>query len=135
VLCCSWNLLGAPRIGHDSVWMSALLLAPFAVFAVLGVTSGLLLHPAAALSRLSAGPTTTAGFSTALLVAMWNYMGWDNASTVARDVENPQRNYPRAMIASVLVVAATYILPLAATALAGLSPSSFATGDRCWLRL
>jgi len=33
-------------------------------------------------------------FSTAVLVAMWNYMGWDNASTVAQEVENPQRSYP-----------------------------------------
>ena len=24
-------------------------------------------------------------------------MGWDNASTIARDVDNPQRNYPRAI--------------------------------------
>jgi hypothetical protein len=40
------------------------------------------------------------GLSTGILVAMWNYMGWDNASTVAQEVENPQRNYPRAMIAA-----------------------------------
>ena len=69
-------------------------------------------------------------------------MGWDNASTVAGEVENPQRNYPRAMIAATLVTAASYILPLAAMALAGLSTDSFSTGDwttaatiwavRCW---
>ncbi len=53
-----------------------------------------------------------AGFSTAVLVAMWNYMGWDNASTVAGEVENPQRNYPRAMIAATFVTALSYILPL-----------------------
>jgi amino acid transporter len=29
-VCCAWNLLGAPRVGEDSVWMFALLLAPFA---------------------------------------------------------------------------------------------------------
>jgi len=62
-------------------------------------------------------------------VAMWNYMGWDNASTVAQEVENPQRNYPRAMVAAAILVAVTYILPLAATALAGLSVDSFSTGD------
>jgi amino acid transporter len=60
---------------------------------------------------------------------MWNYMGWDNASTVAQEVENPQRNYPRAMIFSTLLVAITYILPLAAMALSGLSVDSFSTGD------
>ena len=60
---------------------------------------------------------------------MWNYMGWDNASTVAQEVENPQRNYPRAMIAATALVAVTYILPLAAMALAGLRRGSFSTGD------
>ncbi len=43
-------------------------------------------------------------------------MGWDNASTVARDVENPQRNYPRAMIGAATLTAFTYVLPLAAMA-------------------
>jgi amino acid transporter len=59
---------------------------------------------------------------------MWNYMGWDNASTVAQEVENPQRNYPRAMIFAAILTAVTYILPLAAMALAGLSADSFSTG-------
>ncbi len=27
----------------------------------------------------------------AISVCLWNYMGWDNASTVAQEVENPQR--------------------------------------------
>jgi amino acid transporter len=60
---------------------------------------------------------------------MWNYMGWDNASTVAQEVENPQRNYPRAMIAAAILTAITYILPLTAMALAGLPSTSFSTGD------
>jgi amino acid transporter len=60
---------------------------------------------------------------------MWNYMGWDNASTVAQEVENPQRNYPRAMIAATILVAAIYILPLAAMAFSGLSANGFSTGD------
>jgi amino acid transporter len=60
---------------------------------------------------------------------MWNYMGWDNASTVAQEVDNPQRNYPRAMIAAIMLVAVTYILPLAAMALTGFSVDSFSTGD------
>ena len=79
-LCCAWNLRGAPAVGEDSVKLVALLLAPFAVFIVLGVWHGITVHPAVAWGRPAAG----AGISTALLVAMWNYMGWDNASTVAR---------------------------------------------------
>lgn len=125
VVCCAWNLRGAPAVGDDSVWMFALLLAPFVVIVVLGFWRGLTLHPMVQWSH----PGSESAFSTAVLVAMWNYMGWDNASTVAQEVENPQRTYPRAMIASTFLVAVTYILPLAAMALAGLSSDSFSTGD------
>ena len=60
---------------------------------------------------------------------MWNYMGWDNASTVAREVDNPRRNYPRAMLASAAIVAVSYIVPLAAAAWAGVPADSFSTGS------
>ncbi len=125
VVCCLWNLLGARRIGEDSIWMSALLLAPFAIFIALGFWRGLTLHPAIHWG----GAGTQAGFSTAILVALWNYMGWDNASTVAQEVENPQRNYLRAMIGAITLTVLTYALPLLAMALAGISPRSFSTGD------
>jgi amino acid transporter len=123
--CSLWNLLGAPRVGKDSVWMSAVLLLPFAIFIGLCAWRAVTAHPAVHWG----GHGARAGLSTAILVAMWNYMGWDNASTVAQEVENPQRNYPRAMIASVIVVAISYVLPLAAMGLAGFSTSSFSTGD------
>ena len=129
VLCCGWNLLGAPRVGEHSVWLFVLLVAPFAVFVVLCLSHGLALHPAMHWGRFAAGPGAQAGLSTAILVALWNYMGWDNASTIARDVENPQRNYPRAMISAAILTAVTYILPLAAMAVAGFSPQGFSTGS------
>jgi amino acid transporter len=111
------------------VWLFALLLAPFAVFVVLGLWRGLTLHPAVQWGISASGSAAGPAFSTAVLVALWNYMGWDNASPVAEEVENPQRNYPRAMIAATVLVAVTYILPLAAMAMAGLSANSFSTGD------
>jgi amino acid transporter len=125
VVCCLWNLRGAPAVGRDSVGMCVLLLAPFAVFVVLGLWRGLALHPHVQWSQ----PASESALSTAILVAMWNTMGWDNASTVAQEVENPQRNYPRAMIFATILVAVTYILPLAAMALSGLSVETFSTGD------
>jgi amino acid transporter len=125
VLCCAWNLRGAPAVGEGSVGLFLLLLAPFAVFVVLGIWRGISLHALVQWSQ----PASETALSTAVLVALWNYMGWDNASTVAQEVENPQRNYPRAMIGATLLVAVTYILPLVAMALSGLSVNSFATGD------
>ncbi|MGB0065930.1 MAG: APC family permease, partial [Terracidiphilus sp.] len=125
VLCCAWNLRGAPAVGEGSVGLFVLLLAPFAVFVLLGFWRGMTLHPTVQWGASAAG----SGFSTAVLVAMWNYMGWDNASTVAQEVENPQRNYPRAMIGAAFLTALTYVLPLAAMAVAGLSPQGFSTGS------
>jgi amino acid transporter len=109
--------------------MFVLLLAPFVVFTALGFWHGFTLHPQVQWGSSAAGTASESALSTAILVAMWNYMGWDNASTVAKEVENPQRNYPRAMIFATLLVAVTYILPLAATAMAGMSVESFSTGD------
>src|SRR5208282_1537728 len=71
------------------------------------------------------------GLLAAVLVAMWNYMGWDNASTIAQEVERPQRTYPRAMIAAVILVSLTYILPFVAVYFAGTPASAFAE-DGSW---
>jgi len=125
VVCCLWNLRGAPAVGDGAVGLFILMLSPFAVFLVLGLWRGLAHHPAVQWSHAgSAG-----ALSTAILVGMWNYMGWDNASTVAQEVDCPQRNYPRAMIVAAALTAVTYILPLLAMALAGLSVENFSTGD------
>jgi amino acid transporter len=110
--------------------MFVVLLSPFAVFVVLGFAKGLLQHSDVQWGSPSALDTGTgSAFSTAVLVAMWNYMGWDNASTIAQEVEDPQRSYPRAMITAAILTAITYILPLAAMAAASVSAANFSTGD------
>jgi amino acid transporter len=48
------------------------------------------------------------------LIAMWNYMAWDNASTVAGQVRNPQRKYPLALLGALALIATCYIIPVAA---------------------
>jgi amino acid transporter len=59
---------------------------------------------------------------------MWNYMGWDNASTIATEVERPQRTYPRALLAAVAIVCLSYVLPFAAMWITGLPASAWETG-------
>jgi amino acid transporter len=60
---------------------------------------------------------------------MWNYMGWDNASTIATEVEQPQRTYPRAMLAAVCIVALSYVLPFVAMWMTGLKATAWETGS------
>ncbi len=116
---------GAPAVGEGAIGLFILTLSPFAVFLVLELWRGLARHPAVQWTH----PVSGAALSTAVLVGMWNYMGWDNASTVAQEVDHPQRNYPRAMVAAATLTAITYIFPVLALALAGLSVQNFSTGD------
>src|SRR5437764_4055995 len=74
-VCCLWNLRGAPAVGSGSMWMSVMLLAPFVVLAAIGFSHGFAFHPAVQWS----GAASRSALTTAILVAMWNYMGWDNA--------------------------------------------------------
>ena len=134
-LCAAWNLLGAKSVGEGSIVMFVVLLAPFAVMVGLGFCKVFLTTAALPLAarlhqRLSLlrAPVATPSLAGAISVALWNYMGWDNASTVAQEVENPQRNYPRAMLIAAALVALTYILPLAAVGLAGIPAGQFTTG-------
>jgi len=73
--------------------------------------------------------TSTVDILGGLLICMWNYMGWDNASTIATEVEKPQRTYPRAMLVAVCIVAASYVLPFAAMWMTGLKPTAWETGS------
>jgi amino acid transporter len=88
-----WNLRGAVAVGHSSVVMWFVGLSPF--FVLLGAAFWRGLHTGSAtLAPPHGHPDLAAG----ILVALWNYMGWDNASTIAGEVEEPQRTYPKVMI-------------------------------------
>ncbi|MGF7179202.1 APC family permease [Tunturiibacter psychrotolerans] len=128
VLCMVWNLWGARAVGEGSVGMFCLLLSPFVVLTAVGVWKGLVGGRGLGTMAVLGVPRTGADFAGAVSVTLWNYMGWDNASTVAQEVEQPQKNYPRAMLAAVGLVAVTYVLPLAAMAMAGIPAERFSTG-------
>ena len=124
--CAALNLAGIRVVGITSLWLFFLLSAPFAVIVVMSPLK------MGALAEAHAAPAAT-GLSLlgGVLVAMWNYMGWDNASTIAREVERPQKTYPRAMIVAVALVALSYVLPFAAVYLTGVPSSTFG-GDGSW---
>jgi amino acid transporter len=120
----AWNLRGAVAVGKGSQRMMAISLSPFVVLIALAVWQSFR-H---ALVPASGGPPARVDLSGAILVTLWNYMGWDNASTIAQEVENPQQNYPRAMLSSAIVVMFVYTLPLGAVWLAGIPADRFSTG-------
>ncbi len=122
--CAAMNIGGVKLVGTTSFWLFLVLSAPFAIIVLLAPFKyGALAHVAT--------PSTTShvGIIGGVLVAMWNYMGWDNASTIGGEVEHPQRTYPRAMFGCVALVAISYILPVAAVSLTHLTPSAWETGS------
>jgi APA family basic amino acid/polyamine antiporter len=49
-------------------------------------------------------------FLAALAASLWAYDGWEDLNLVGSEVENPQRNFPRALVGGVAFVAAIYLL-------------------------
>ncbi|WP_245536161.1 APC family permease [Terriglobus roseus] len=122
ILSALWNLRGAVAVGVGSVWLWLIALSPFLALVGFAVWTGA--HgPHAAM-----GAPSRVDLPAAILVAMWNYMGWDNATTIASEVEDPQRSYPRVMLYAAGMVMATYLIPVAAVAWAGIPPERFSTG-------
>jgi len=121
VACTAWNILGAGAVGEGSIWLNFILLLPF-----LGIIAVALFRQHGFAS--APAPLRHADLMGGLLIAMWNYMGWDNLSTVAGEVDRPRRNYPLAMIGAVALVTVSYLAPVAAVAHTGLDPNLWTTG-------
>jgi amino acid transporter len=124
VVCTLLNIAGVRVVSTTSLWLFFLLSSPFLLVVVLAP-----LKYAALFHAVTTPTTSKVDMIGGLLIALWNYMGWDNASTIATEVERPQRTYPKAMLLSVLVVALTYIVPVAAVWATGLPASSWETGS------
>jgi amino acid transporter len=122
-LCALMNILGIRVVAISSLWLFFLLSAPFALIIILAPFK-IGAFSAATTAPVNSGVDLIGG----MLIAMWNYMGWDNASTIATEVERPQRTYPRAMLLAVGVVSLTYILPVVAMWFTGTPASAFADG-------
>ncbi len=120
-LCTAWNLAGVRAMGDGSVALNVALLAPFAVLIVIALS-----HPPSVTT--APVPLRDADLLGGMLIAMWNYMGWDNLSTIAGEVASPQRTYTRAMFGALALVVASYVLPVAAVARAGLDPNAWTDG-------
>lgn len=126
----AWNALGIRRVGQGSEAMGALLLAPFAAVIVLGALALPAGGLAAARSAFAAVPRADdSAWIAGLVLAMWNYTGFDNAGTFAAEVEDPQRNYPRAMLLSILLIAAVYVAAVLGASTSGMLPEAWDEGS------
>jgi amino acid transporter len=86
----AFNILGIVPVGKISMVLTAIVLIPFLIFFVIGFTH-------------HTGPISFGNFSLkgigftaigmGLYTVMWNFMGWDNTTTYAEEVDKPIRSY------------------------------------------
>ncbi len=125
-ICTIWNICGTRAVGEGSVLLAIVLLSPFAVLIVFAF-----LHRSPA--GVSHAALWHADILGGILIAMWNFMGWDNVSTIGGEVDRPQRTYPLAMACAVALVVLAYLAPVAAVAFTGINPNTWADGG--WVDL
>lgn len=114
------NLRGALPVGRVSIVAGCFILAGF------GTLAGVALFHAENVPWqpfLEPGGTAWSGLGVGLSIALWNYIGWDNASTVEGEIVDPSRTYPRALAWTLPLATLGYLVPL----LAALSASDWTT--------
>jgi len=105
------NYLGVKVGGAVQVFLTAIKI--ISVFIVMGVA---LFAPTVAGKAAdpiwpSAGAVGVfSAFLAALAAALWAYDGWEDLNLVGSEVENPSKNFPRALVGGVSLVALIYLL-------------------------
>ena len=106
------NLRGSVRVGRSSVIAGSFIMAGFLALAVASLphSTHVPWRPFASEHGHGIG-----GLAVGVSIALWNYIGWDNASTVQGEVRDATRNYPRALAFALPLVTLGYFIPLLTT--------------------
>jgi amino acid transporter len=105
------NIRGTKVVGKASSVFAIAIIGPFVVLAVLGlVRLGMNPHPIVT-EFVPKDKSIPGALASGLGIVMWNYLGWDALSTIAEEVDEPQKAYPRAIFIGVPLVTLVYLLP------------------------
>ena len=105
---CGVNYVGVRLGGSVQVATTALKLALIGGVIAAGLFAG---HANGAnLSTVTTSLGGVEGFFAALVAALWAYDGWNNAGMLGSEIENPQRNFPRALILGTSAMIGIYLL-------------------------
>jgi amino acid transporter len=106
------NLRGAVPVGRISILAGLFIIVGFAI-AAFGAIPHVNHSPFLPFSS-DAGRGIN-GLSVGLSIALWNFIGWDNASTDEGEVKDAGRTYPKALAIALPLVMVGYFLPLLTT--------------------
>jgi amino acid transporter len=120
------NLLGVRPVGMASIILSAILISPFAALVIFGFPH--LIHFQMPTQPLF-GANPWGALAGGLTVVIWNFGGWENLSAVSAEIENPRRNYLRAVLIAMPIIVAGYLLPLAVSLSGSTSGADWGVGS------
>eukprot|EP00026_Physarum_polycephalum_P008956 Phypoly_transcript_09063.p1 GENE.Phypoly_transcript_09063~~Phypoly_transcript_09063.p1 ORF type:complete len:445 (+),score=44.18 Phypoly_transcript_09063:85-1335(+) len=101
------NIYGADLVGVASYIFGIIVLAPFLIMFGLAAKD-------LNFEELSAHEGVPIQWAALLSLVLWTSSGWDDVGQLAGEIKEPAKNFPRAMIVTMLIVIIMYILPLAA---------------------
>jgi amino acid transporter len=105
--CAGLNILGIVPVGRVSLVLGSIILIPF--FILFGITFfNPSFHFAAPVFSLTGIGFTSLGMG--LYTVMWNFLGWDNTTTYAGEVDKPVRSYLISMGISFILVLGVYLI-------------------------
>jgi amino acid transporter len=120
------NFLGVRPVGMASIVLAAVLVSPFAALVIVGIPR--LVHFAMPAPPLF-GADPWGAMAAGLTVVIWNFSGWENLSVVSAEIEEPRRNYLRAILIALPVIVAGYLLPLAVSVSGAADYGEWGTGS------
>jgi amino acid transporter len=109
------NLRGTRTVGLASGWFAAAVLAPFVLLAGFALARWITTGASAAFRSApfhAPGSGLLGVLGIGISQSIWNYSGWDNASTVGGEIEASGRTYPRALMRALPLVAGVYALAI-----------------------
>jgi amino acid transporter len=105
------NILGIQMVGKAATLFEAFIFIPVVAMTVLGLAKW---HHNPFVPLVPPNQPFSKAFGVGLALVIWGYSGYEQVSSVAEDVENPQRSYPRALALVIPLSIATYFLPVLA---------------------
>ncbi len=113
IAACTWaNFRGIQLVGWSTTIFTVFIIGPFLILAGLAFMQWD--HNPFVPMRIP-GKGWIESMGAGVLIAMWCYSGYESLSTAAEELENPRRNYLKAILISIVVTVPIYFVPLLAS--------------------
>ena len=125
------NFQGAREVGRSAEVSAYLVLGVFVLLLLIWLAGGSAQSSIGDVLRHDFASSHKGVLLLGLSIIVFDCSGWENASTYAGEVDQPQRNYPRALGLALLVLVLCYLFPVMAGVTITTSPAIWSS-DAGW---